>query len=80
MSNIAFIINFFLMGLWHGLELHYIVYGLYHAALFIGFSYVERLSKYFGWQWQNKFTACISTVITFHCVTFGFLIFSGQLI
>ena len=74
------LLNFFLMGLWHGLELHYIVYGLYHAALFIGFSYVERLSKYFGWQWQNKFTVCISTVITFHCVTFGFLIFSGQLI
>ena len=80
MSNIAFIVNFLLMGLWHGLELHYIVYGLYHATLFIGFSYVERVSKYFAWQWQNKFTAIISTVITFHCVTFGFLIFSGQFI
>lgn len=80
MSNIAFIINFLLMGLWHGLEIHYIVYGLYHATLFIGFSYVERVCKYFSWQWQNKFTAIISTVITFHCVTFGFLIFSGHFI
>lgn len=37
MSNVAFFLNFFIMGVWHGLEVYYIVYGLYHAALFIGY-------------------------------------------
>ena len=63
MSNVAFFLNFFIMGVWHGLEVYYIVYGLYHAALFIGYGYYA-----------------ISIIITFHFVTFGFLIFSGKFI
>ncbi|MDT3896980.1 hypothetical protein RPM52_06570, partial [Staphylococcus aureus] len=31
-------------------------------------------------RWQNGFTTALSIVITFHFVTFGFLIFSGKLI
>ena len=45
MSNVAFLINFFIMGIWHGIEVYYIVYGLYHAALFIGYGYYERWRK-----------------------------------
>lgn len=45
MSNVAFFLNFFIMGVWHGLEVYYIVYGLYHAALFIGYGYYERWRK-----------------------------------
>ncbi|TXO10799.1 PG:teichoic acid D-alanyltransferase DltB, partial [Staphylococcus aureus] len=80
MSNVAFLINFFIMGIWHGIEVYYIVYGLYHAALFIGYGYYERWRKKHPPRWQNGFTTALSIVITFHFVTFGFLIFSGKLI
>ena len=80
MSNVAFLINFFIMGIWHGIEVYYIVYGLYHAALFIGYGYYERWRKKHPPRWQNGFTTALSIIITFHFVTFGFLIFSGKFI
>lgn len=80
MSNIAFFLNFFIMGIWHGLEVYYIVYGLYHAALFIGYGYYEKWRKKHPPRWQNKWTTALSVVITFHFVAFGFLIFSGKFI
>lgn len=80
MSNIAFFLNFFIMGIWHGLEVYYIVYGLYHAALFIGYGYYEKWRKQHPPRWQNKWTTALSVVITFHFVAFGFLIFSGKFI
>ncbi|MBE7597878.1 D-alanyl-lipoteichoic acid biosynthesis protein DltB, partial [Staphylococcus aureus] len=51
-----------------------------HAALFIGYGYYERWRKKHPPRWQNGFTTALSIVITFHFVTFGFLIFSGKLI
>ncbi|MHD0398279.1 D-alanyl-lipoteichoic acid biosynthesis protein DltB [Staphylococcus simulans] len=80
MSNVAFFINFFIMGIWHGIEIFYIVYGLYHAAGFIGYGYYERWRKTHPPRFNNKFTTALSVIITFHFVTFGFLIFSGKLI
>ncbi|MDQ7109940.1 D-alanyl-lipoteichoic acid biosynthesis protein DltB [Staphylococcus cohnii] len=79
MSNIAFFLNFLIMGIWHGIELYYILYGLYHAALFIGYGYYEKWRKKHRPRWQNQFTTALSIVVTFHFVTFGFLIFSGKL-
>ena len=79
MSNIAFFLNFLIMGIWHGIELYYILYGLYHAALFIGYCYYEKWRKKHRPRWQNQFTTALSIVVTFHFVTFGFLIFSGKL-
>lgn len=80
MSNVAFFLNFFIMGVWHGLELFYIVYGIYHGLMFIGYGYYERWRKKHPARWQNGFTTALSIVITFHFVAFGFLIFSGKLI
>lgn len=79
MSNIAFSLNFLIMGVWHGIEIHYILYGLYHAVLFIGYGYYEKWRKNHPPRWQNLFTTMLSIIITFHFVTFGFLIFSGKL-
>lgn len=45
MSNIAFSLNFLIMGIWHGIEVYYILYGLYHAVLFIGYGYYEKWRK-----------------------------------
>src|SRR5262249_19601843 len=50
-SYIGFFLSFGLMGLWHGLESFYLLYGLYHAALMAGyeaFSYWNRDRRVWG--------------------------------
>lgn len=42
MSNVTFLIDFFIMGVWHGIEMCYIVYSLYCTVLFMGYGYYER--------------------------------------
>ncbi|MEH6954705.1 D-alanyl-lipoteichoic acid biosynthesis protein DltB [Neobacillus drentensis] len=78
-SYLGYLLLFLLMGVWHGLELHYIVYGLYHALLIISFDWFARKNKKYSFWKKNKWTHAISIVITFHFICFGFLIFSGRL-
>jgi membrane protein involved in D-alanine export len=78
-SALGLLFSMGLMGIWHGLQAHYIIYGLYHAGLLIGFDYLSRWNKrtrLWGngplWRWAG-------ILITFHAVCFGLLIFSGKL-
>ena len=41
-SNIGYFLLFMLMGVWHGLALQYIVYGLYHAVLMTGYNFLRN--------------------------------------
>lgn len=79
-SNLGFLINFFIMGIWHGIEIHYILYGLYHAFLFIGYGYYEQWRKNHPFKFNHKLMNVFAILVTFHCVAFGFLLFSGKLI
>ncbi|MGC4377410.1 D-alanyl-lipoteichoic acid biosynthesis protein DltB [Fictibacillus sp. Mic-4] len=79
-SYMGFLLNFLIMGIWHGPHVNYIVYGLYHAALFILFDLFERQNKKRRFWPQNRLTDCLAVIITFHFVCFGFLIFSGRII
>jgi membrane protein involved in D-alanine export len=79
LAYIGYFILFGLMGLWHGSQAFYIIYGFYHALLMTGFDLFTHFNKEWnlwgrgkGWQW-------LSILITFHCVCFGFLIFSGRI-
>ena len=78
-SYIGYFVLFLLMGIWHGLEWHFIVYGLYHALLIVCFDKFERRNKVHKFWPKNKWTNAISIVITFHFICFGFYIFSGKL-
>lgn len=74
-SSVGYLISFGLMGLWHGLELHYFLYGLYHALLLI-----LTDTKHFSFpQRENFFMVLVYRLVTFHFVCWGFLIFSGYL-
>lgn len=79
-SSIGYLFLFLLMGVWHGLELHYILYGLYHAVLMISFDLFSLLNKKYKFWPNTKFTTVLSIVITFHFICFGLYIFSGQFI
>lgn len=78
-SYLGFILTFGLMGLWHGVVLNYIAYGLYHAGLFITHDLFSRWNKTHH-VWKETLPWRIAgIVITFNLVCFGFLIFSGHL-
>lgn len=79
-SSLGFMITMGLMGLWHGLALHYIAYGLYHGALLVATNWLDR--RYKGNRLLNDnglLWRALSIIITFHLVAIGLLIFSGRL-
>lgn len=79
-SDLGLALNFLVMGFWHGFLPQYIIYGIYHAAVFISFNRFERFNKKHRiWPKDNKWIHALSVVITFHVICFSFLIFSGRL-
>jgi membrane protein involved in D-alanine export len=76
---LGYFLAFGLMGLWHGIEPHYIVYGLYQATLlsaFHIFSTWKKLHQHWG---KGPLWHAFAVFITFNAVCFGLLIFSGHL-
>lgn len=76
-AEAGYIINMGIMGLWHGITLDYILYGIYHGLLLAGFEEFQRTPFYKkskGKQWYKTF----SWILTINLVMFGFLIFSGK--
>jgi len=75
----AYFVTFGLMGIWHGLEPHYILYGLYQAALLSGFeifSAIDRKRHFWG---VSRVWNALGIFLTFQFVCFGLLIFSGRI-
>ena len=75
----AYICTMLVMGFWHGLYWHYILYGVYQGVLLVltdcwikskTFRKVKKM-KYYDW---------VSRIVCFHLIAFGMLIFSGFLI
>ena len=78
-SYLGLFLTFGLMGIWHGPERHYLIYGAYHASLLCGYDAFNRWNKQAkvwkdgpGWRAGN-------ILLTFHAIAFGLLIFSGRL-
>ncbi len=72
-------LTFGLMGLWHGLEARYLIYGAYHATLLCGYDVFARWNKPTK-RWPDTPTIrWLNIALTFHAVCFGLLIFSGKL-
>jgi membrane protein involved in D-alanine export len=79
-SYLGLLLTMGLMGFWHGIALHYIVYGFYHGLLLIVTNWLDR--RYQGNRLLNDpglLWRGLSILITFHLVAFSFLIFSGRL-
>ena len=78
--NTAAILGYFLafglMGLWHGIEPHYILYGLYMAALLSVFHIFSSWKKQ---RREGPLWHALALFITFNAVCFGLLIFSGRI-
>ena len=75
----GYFLTFGLMGLWHGLQSRFILYGLYHGTLLTGFHLFSEQTKRRGWPTNHWMWRGSAIFVTFHCVCFGLLIFSGRL-
>lgn len=79
-SYIAQLITMLTMGVWHGLAVNYLIYGLYHGLLLVGNDMYERKLPFYKKYKENFAFQLASVFVTFQLVCFGFLIFSGYLI
>ena len=78
-SYLGLFLAFALMGLWHGVALNYVLYGLYHGALLSAHEAFGRWNKRRKWWGDGPLWQATGIFGTFHCVCFGFLLFSGHL-
>lgn len=78
-SHVGQMITMGVMGIWHGLEWFYILYGLYQGLALVGTDIYQRKSKFYKSHKKEKWFQYIQIVITFHIACFGLLLFSGYL-
>lgn len=77
-ASVCFIINMGIMGMWHGLTVPYIMYGLYHGVLLAVTERFQKKSKFYKKHKKEKWFIGIQWFVTFNLVMFGFFIFSGR--
>ena len=78
-SYLGLWLTFGLMGIWHGPEARYLIYGAYHATLLCGYDAFARWNKQTKRWPDTPAIRWLNIAITFHAVCFGLLIFSGKL-
>lgn len=78
-SYIGLFLTFGLMGLWHGIEPYYLLYGLYHGTLLVGHDLFTRWNKPRRIWGSGPLWRAAGTLVTFHLVCLGFLLFSGRI-
>lgn len=80
-SAVALLVSFGVMGVWHGAELHYVVYGLFHGVLLIALEAWRRRhpGRRGGAGAPYTWRDIPSTALTLQLVCVSFLIFSGRL-
>lgn len=76
----GFFVNMGIMGLWHGVSLSYILYGLYHGALLAITEVYQKKSAFYKKHKAEKWYQAISWAVTMQLVMFGFFLFSGKLV
>ena len=75
---VGYVCNMTLMGLWHGLTVDYIAYGLFHGLLLAGCELFQKKSKLYKKHRKSTWFRALSWAVTMVCVFFGFALFSGQ--
>lgn len=78
-SYLGYILNMAVMGVWHGLSPHYLVYGLYHGLLLCANEWLDLHWKGFRKLKKSGVGQLGCVIVTIHLFAFGLLIFSGRL-
>lgn len=78
-AMVAYIVNMTLMGVWHGINFSYLLYGLYHGIILAITEYFQK-TKFNKNNKNKKWFEYSSIFITFNLVMFGFFIFSEKFV
>lgn len=78
-SHVAQILTMLVMGLWHGISVHYVIYGLYEGIILVLTDIYQRKSKFYKKHKKENWFKYVQIVINFQVAGFGMLIFSGYL-
>lgn len=78
-AAVGLILNMTIMGIWHGLNIHFIVYGLYHGCILAVLEVYQKKSSFYKKYRNKKWYIAGSWFINLNVVMLGFLIFSGYL-
>lgn len=79
-ASAGFLVNMFVMGLWHGLTPSYILYGLYHGVLLAVTERWQKKSAFYKTHKSKRWYRFASWFITLQLVMLGFYIFDGKLL
>ena len=77
---IGYVINMTLMGIWHGLTVDYLVYGIYHGLLLAGCELIQRKWGFYKKHKRDRVFKVCSWAVTMVAVIFGLALFSGQVL
>jgi alginate O-acetyltransferase complex protein AlgI len=72
---------FLLIGIWHGAAWNFVIWGLYHGLLLAGYAFIKpKINILYknNHTYINVFLTFLSTIITFHCVVIGALLFRAE--
>lgn len=78
-SHVAQMITMFVMGIWHGLSVFYIIYGLYQGGVLVATDIIQRKWKFYKKHKKEKWFQYTQIVINFNVACFGLFLFSGWL-
>lgn len=78
-AAVGLILNMTIMGIWHGLSVHYILYGVYHGCILAFLEVYQKKSSFYKKNKNRKWYIAVSWFINLNVVMLGFLIFSGYL-
>ncbi|HET7723135.1 MAG TPA: D-alanyl-lipoteichoic acid biosynthesis protein DltB [Propionibacteriaceae bacterium] len=78
-GRVALALNMLLMGAWHGFQLHFLLYGLYHGVLLVLNDVYEKKSRLYAYR-NHLAYRLVAIAVTFQLVVFSFLIFSGHIL
>ena len=78
-SFLGYLLTMMTMGVWHGLQPRYLVYGAYHGILMCVNELLDLRWKGFRKLKRGGRGQVCCVLATFHLFAFGLLIFSGRL-
>ncbi|MEQ8156441.1 MAG: D-alanyl-lipoteichoic acid biosynthesis protein DltB [Clostridiaceae bacterium] len=79
-SHVSQIVTMAVMGLWHGFQGFYLIYGLYQGSVLVLTDIYQRKSKFYKKHKKEKWFQMAQIIVNFHVACFGLLLFSGFLI
>jgi membrane protein involved in D-alanine export len=79
-ASAGYMLSMGLMGVWHGLTANFILYGLYHGVLLVGYEWFAKFNKGAKLVPDTRLMRALGVALTVQLVFFGFLIFSGRIV